>query len=113
MRLVTPTNTNKHNSLHPTTTTHFPGAITFVTATAFCWKLRTLVIGGYCILCMWGLYKALLAASPWQRRLCFLFPFVMRLHLVVLRCLKMAGGNTESMVHVYLQVRAYDDQPNC
>lgn len=79
------------------------GAITFVTATAFCWRIKWLLIFAYCVLCLWGLYKALLASSPWQRRLCFLFPFVMRMHLVVLRMFKLAGGNTESMVHVYLQ----------
>lgn len=104
------------------------GAVTFVTATGFCWKIKSMLLLGYCVLCLYGLYKviiiltlegvcvylykhnrslfrkALLASSPWQRRLCFLFPFVMRVHLVVLRMFKLAGGNTESMVHVYLQV---------
>lgn len=33
------------------------GAVTFVTATGFCWKIKSILILGYCVLCLYGLYK--------------------------------------------------------
>lgn len=33
------------------------GAITFVTATGFCWRIKSILILGYCVLCLYGLYK--------------------------------------------------------
>lgn len=50
------------------------------------------------------LSKALTAASRWQRRLCFLLPFIMRVCLTVFRVLKWGGGNPDSLIHVFLQV---------
>ncbi|KAJ4433698.1 hypothetical protein ANN_16009 [Periplaneta americana] len=49
---------------------------------------------------IWG---ALTAWSPWERRLCFLLPFVMRLLLCGLRYSPLGGGDPASLVHVILQ----------
>ncbi|KAJ9584372.1 hypothetical protein L9F63_021283, partial [Diploptera punctata] len=46
---------------------------------------------------------ALTAWSPWERRLCFLLPFVMRLLLCGLRYSPFGGGDPASLVHVILQ----------
>lgn len=85
-----------------------PGALPFVTASVFCSSgyLKWLTIVSYCILCLWGLQKALIAsgASPWQRRLCFALPFLMRVLLTILRISRFAGGNPKAMLHVFLQV---------
>ncbi|XP_055699938.1 progestin and adipoQ receptor family member 4 [Phlebotomus papatasi] len=81
------------------------GALPMVTATVFClgWKLKWSLILAYCMLSLWGLYKAMTALSPWQRRLCFLLPFMMRVLLTMLRTLKLAGGNPAALTHVFLQ----------
>jgi len=49
--------------------------------------------------------QALTAWSPWERRLCFLLPFVMRVLLCGLRYSPLGGGDPASFVHVVLQVR--------
>lgn len=49
--------------------------------------------------------QALTAWSPWERRLCFLLPFVMRVLLCGLRYSPLGGGDPASLVHVVLQVR--------
>ncbi|XP_058977717.1 mucin-5AC [Musca domestica] len=81
------------------------GALPFVTATTFCFspKWKSLIIVSYCLLSLWGLYKALTASSPWQRRLCFALPFSMRSILIFFRTLGLVGGNPVAMSHVYLQ----------
>ncbi|XP_073816912.1 uncharacterized protein [Musca autumnalis] len=81
------------------------GALPFVMATTFCFTLkwRTLVVASYCLFSLWGLYKALTASSPWQRRLCFALPFSMRSILIFLRTLGLVGGNPFALSHVYLQ----------
>jgi hypothetical protein len=48
--------------------------------------------------------QALTAWSPWERRLCFLLPFVMRVLLCGLRYSPLGGGDPSSLVHVVLQV---------
>lgn len=85
----------------------FSGALPFVTASVFCLGgfLKWLTIISYCILCLWGLQKALTAGSPWQRRLCFALPFLMRVLLTILRISRFGGGNPTAMIHVFLQVR--------
>jgi hypothetical protein len=82
------------------------GALPFVSASVFCMNgfTKWLTIGSYCLFCMWGLQKALTAGSPWQRRLCFALPFLMRVVLTILRLSKVAGGNPGAMTHVFLQV---------
>lgn len=50
------------------------------------------------------LLQAMCATSPWQRRLCFLLPFTMRVLLTLLRLTRFGGGNNTSMTHVFLQV---------
>ncbi|EAT35093.1 AAEL012718-PA [Aedes aegypti] len=84
------------------------GALPMVTATVYClgWPLKWLIIISYSMLCIWGLYKAMTASSPWQRRLCFLLPFMMRIMLTLLRISKLGGGNPSSLTHVFLQVRS-------
>ncbi|XP_069700169.1 progestin and adipoQ receptor family member 4 isoform X2 [Periplaneta americana] len=81
------------------------GALPMVYASVFClpWACRWLILSSYCLLSMWGLYKALTAWSPWERRLCFLLPFVMRLLLCGLRYSPLGGGDPASLVHVILQ----------
>ncbi|XP_021694745.1 progestin and adipoQ receptor family member 4 isoform X1 [Aedes aegypti] len=81
------------------------GALPMVTATVYClgWPLKWLIIISYSMLCIWGLYKAMTASSPWQRRLCFLLPFMMRIMLTLLRISKLGGGNPSSLTHVFLQ----------
>ncbi|KAJ8968924.1 hypothetical protein NQ314_002016 [Rhamnusium bicolor] len=48
---------------------------------------------------------ALTAWSPWERRLCFLLPFIMRILLWCLRITSMGGGDPAAFLHVILQVR--------
>ncbi|XP_055525535.1 progestin and adipoQ receptor family member 4 [Wyeomyia smithii] len=81
------------------------GAMPMVTATVYClrWPLKWFLIIAYSLLCIWGLYKAMTASSPWQRRLCFLRPFAMRTMLTLLRISKLGGGNPTSLTHVFLQ----------
>lgn len=80
----------------------FSGALPFVTASVFCFNsyLKWLTIISYSILCIWGLHKALIASgsSPWQRRLCFALPFLMRVVLMILRLMRIGGGNPNAMV---------------
>nr|XP_017031428.1 progestin and adipoQ receptor family member 4 isoform X1 [Drosophila kikkawai] len=82
------------------------GALPLVTATTLCFPpvLKWLIIVSYCLLSLWGLYKALTASSPWQRRLCFALPFAMRSILTFLRIRGMVGGSHMALSHVYLQV---------
>ncbi|KAH8409702.1 hypothetical protein KR222_002057 [Zaprionus bogoriensis] len=83
------------------------GALPLVTATTLCFTpvLKWFIIISYCVLSLWGLYKALTASSPWQRRLCFALPFAMRSVLTVMRIRGMVGGSHMALSHVYLQVR--------
>lgn len=85
---------------------YFAGALPFVTASVFCLGgfLKWLTIISYIILCLLCLQKALTAGSPWQRRLCFALPFLMRVLLTILRISRFGGGNPKAMVHVFLQV---------
>ncbi|XP_034484723.1 progestin and adipoQ receptor family member 4 [Drosophila innubila] len=82
------------------------GALPLVTATTLCFNpfIKWLIIFSYCLLSLWGLYKALTASSPWQRRLCFALPFTMRSVLTFLRIRGMVGGSHMALSHVYLQV---------
>ncbi|KAL1395059.1 hypothetical protein pipiens_002928 [Culex pipiens pipiens] len=81
------------------------GALPMVTATVYClgWPIKWFIIISYSLLCIWGLFKAMTASSPWQRRICFLLPFTMRILLTVLRISKVGGGNPTSLTHVFLQ----------
>lgn len=82
------------------------GALPLVTATTLCFtfKWKWCIIISYCLLSLWGLYKALTASSPWQRRLCFALPFTMRSILTFLRTIGVVGSNRITMSHVYLQL---------
>ncbi|XP_017467614.1 PREDICTED: uncharacterized protein LOC108359998 isoform X2 [Rhagoletis zephyria] len=82
------------------------GALPLVTATTFCFNftLKWFIIISYCLLSLWGLYKALTASSPWQRRLCFALPFTMRSILTLFRTIGVwVGGSRLALSHVYLQ----------
>nr|CAD7424877.1 unnamed protein product [Timema monikensis] len=81
------------------------GALPMVTATVYClpWVFRWIIIFFYCLLSIWGLYKAMTAWSPWERRLCFLLPFMMRVLLFILRNSSYGGGDPTGMMHVVLQ----------
>lgn len=43
------------------------------------------------------------AWSPWERRLCFLLPFVMRMSIWVMRASSYGGGDPAAFQHVILQ----------
>ncbi|XP_028048337.1 progestin and adipoQ receptor family member 4 isoform X2 [Monomorium pharaonis] len=57
----------------------------------------------YCSLSIWGLLKAMTARSPWERRLCFAPPFLMRMLIMTLRCFGIGGGSPEALIHIILQ----------
>lgn len=50
-----------------------------------------------------ALPMALMAWSPWERRLCFALPFVMRLGLTFLRVTGLGGGDPSALASVFLQ----------
>ncbi|XP_046397852.1 progestin and adipoQ receptor family member 4 [Ischnura elegans] len=81
------------------------GAMPMVSASVYClsWGWRSTLLSAYSILSLWGLYKALTAWSPWERRLCFALPFCMRAFLCCLRSSGLGGGDPSAMVHVVLQ----------
>nr|CAH7742376.1 unnamed protein product [Callosobruchus chinensis] len=81
------------------------GAMPMIFATTYCLPnhIKTFLITCYCLFSIWGLYKALIAWSPWERRLCFLLPFVMRILVWFLRLSKLGGGDPAALVHVILQ----------
>ncbi|XP_059086735.1 progestin and adipoQ receptor family member 4-like [Tigriopus californicus] len=81
------------------------GTLPCVTAATYCfppaWRyftLMTFVIGSF-----FSCYKAVTAKSPWQRRFSFLFPFLFRLIIVILRVSKIARGSPKAMPHLLLQ----------
>ncbi|KAK3924552.1 Progestin and adipoQ receptor family member 4 [Frankliniella fusca] len=80
------------------------GALPMVTATVYClpWNVRWLVISSYCLLSLCGLYKAMTAWSPWDRRLSFALPWVSRLVLCLVRAV-LGGGSPHNMLHLILQ----------
>lgn len=43
------------------------------------------------------------ANSAWNRRLCFLPGFIMRMIIITLRFLQLSGGAPESIIHIILQ----------
>lgn len=45
------------------------------------------------------------AWSPWERRLCFLLPFTMRMILCAVRFSSIGGGDPAAFIHLILQVR--------
>ncbi|XP_013161603.1 PREDICTED: progestin and adipoQ receptor family member 4 [Papilio xuthus] len=81
------------------------GAIPMVTATVYCAPapLRYAALAVYCLGSLLGLYKAMRAWSPWERRLCFAAPFCMRLLLAGARAARLGGGNPHAILHVFLQ----------
>ncbi|XP_065341052.1 progestin and adipoQ receptor family member 4 [Cloeon dipterum] len=81
------------------------GAMPMVIATVHCMPLllKYPLFAFYVVLSIWGLYKALTAWSPWERRLCFALPFLMRVFFCGLRSLGLAGGNPDALLHVILQ----------
>lgn len=88
----------------------------------------------YCFLSIWGLLKvyyillvkfsnfyyyvlvlyfkyisqAMNAKSPWERRLCFAPPFLMRMLVMTLRCFGIGGGSPDALLHIVLQVNVYN-----
>ncbi|XP_035736155.1 progestin and adipoQ receptor family member 4-like [Vespa mandarinia] len=57
----------------------------------------------YCFLSIWGLLKAMHARSPWERRLCFAPPFLMRMFIMTMRCFGIGGGSPKALTHIVLQ----------
>ena len=47
------------------------------------------------------------AQSPWERRLCFAPPFLMRMLVLILRCFGIGGGSPDALLHIVLQVKIY------
>ncbi|XP_022906420.1 progestin and adipoQ receptor family member 4 isoform X2 [Onthophagus taurus] len=81
------------------------GALPMVTATTYCLPIivRWFGIFSYSVLSLWGLYKAMTAWSPWERRLCFLLPFTMRMVLCFARYTNLGGGDPAAFTHIVLQ----------
>ncbi|KAK9505260.1 hypothetical protein O3M35_009351 [Rhynocoris fuscipes] len=81
------------------------GALPMVCASVYCLPrvLQWLIISCYCIFAIVGLFKAMSASSPWNRRLCFALPFLMRNLLCVLRLTKYGGGDPSCITYVILQ----------
>ncbi|XP_076251054.1 progestin and adipoQ receptor family member 4 isoform X1 [Rhynchophorus ferrugineus] len=81
------------------------GALPMLFSTSHCLPdvYKWSVILCYCLLSMWGLYKAMIAWSPWERRLCFLLPFLYRIGLWILRLTGIGGGDPTAFLHVFLQ----------
>ncbi|XP_063542517.1 progestin and adipoQ receptor family member 4 [Cydia strobilella] len=81
------------------------GAIPMVTATVHCAPapLRYSVLAVYSLGSLLGLYKAMRAWSPWERRLCFAAPFCMRVLLAGARAARLGGGCPHAILHVFLQ----------
>ncbi|KAK4883698.1 hypothetical protein RN001_007017 [Aquatica leii] len=81
------------------------GAMPMLLATTYCLPgtYRLLGVSSYCLSSLWGLYKAMNALSPWERRLCFLFPFCMRIVLCGLRFYNYGGGDPAAITHLILQ----------
>ncbi|XP_017796319.1 PREDICTED: progestin and adipoQ receptor family member 4 isoform X1 [Habropoda laboriosa] len=81
------------------------GAIPMMAATVHClpdgcWYCCIFI---YCFLCIWGLLQAMHARSPWERRLCFAPPFLMRMMVMTLRCFGIGGGSPDALLHIVLQ----------
>ncbi|CAH0673884.1 unnamed protein product [Spodoptera exigua] len=76
-----------------------------VTATVYCAPapLRYLALAVYSLGSLLGLYKAMRAWSPWERRLCFAAPFCMRVLLAGARAARLGGGDPHAILHVFLQ----------
>ncbi|CAG9769340.1 unnamed protein product [Ceutorhynchus assimilis] len=81
------------------------GALPLVFASTKCLPLvlSWSIITFYCLLSIWGLYKAMIAWSPWDRRLCYLLPFLTRICLWCLRLTSIGGGDPAAFLHVILQ----------
>ncbi|XP_012283066.1 progestin and adipoQ receptor family member 4 isoform X2 [Orussus abietinus] len=60
-------------------------------------------IAFYWFLSFWGLFKAMHAKSPWERRLCFSPPFLMRMLVLILRCNGIGGGSPDALGDIMLQ----------
>ncbi|CAD6215791.1 GSCOCG00000606001-RA-CDS [Cotesia congregata] len=56
----------------------------------------------YVFLSIWG-FSAMKAKSPWERRLCFAPPFMMRMIFLTLRCFHLTGGDPDNLTHIVLQ----------
>ncbi|KYN17669.1 Progestin and adipoQ receptor family member 4, partial [Trachymyrmex cornetzi] len=85
--------------------TNISGAIPMMAAAVHCladnvWYCCIFI---YCSLSVWGLLKAMTAKSPWERRLCFAPPFLMRMLIMMLRCFGIGGGSPEALIHIILQ----------
>ncbi|XP_006625123.1 progestin and adipoQ receptor family member 4 isoform X1 [Apis dorsata] len=81
------------------------GAIPMIAATIHClcdiyWYSCMFI---YCFLSIWGLFKAMNAQSPWERRLCFAPLFLMRMLVLILRCFNIGGGSPDALLHIVLQ----------
>ncbi|KAI5750330.1 hypothetical protein M8J76_014733 [Diaphorina citri] len=81
------------------------GALPMVFASVHCfsYNIRVIVIASYCLFSIWGLHKALIARTPWSRRICFALPFMMRNLLCLLRLTKYGGGAPDSLIPTILQ----------
>ncbi|XP_043260974.1 progestin and adipoQ receptor family member 4 [Colletes gigas] len=81
------------------------GAIPMITSFVHClpttyWYCCIFI---YCFLSIWGLLMAMHAYSPWERRLCFAPPFLMRMLVMTLRCFGIGGGSPDALHHIVLQ----------
>jgi len=84
------------------------GALTGVIAATYCLPayLSVLVVFIYALTCVLGLYRAVCAGcsgTPWDRRICFFFPVLIRVGIVFMRTFGYASGHPDSVAYVWLQ----------
>ncbi|CAG0917748.1 unnamed protein product, partial [Notodromas monacha] len=81
------------------------GALTTVTAACYCLSAlwRFVCVATYALLSLWGLSKVLVARDAVERRLSFLFMFLFRMGLLMLRLSPVGGGSPDALPGIILQ----------
>ncbi|CAG0886144.1 unnamed protein product [Cyprideis torosa] len=84
---------------------HVAGGLITVIAATYCLgqKVQSIIIAIYLSLGFWGLYKALVANNPLQRRLAFALLLSFRCLMLILRTREYGGGHPHALLHAVLQ----------
>jgi len=85
--------------------TQTTGGLVTICATIHCLSqnVQTKLLWTYGLLCLYCLYKALTAKCVWGRRFSFTAPFLVRMSMVILRFLRIGGGNPLAFSHIVKQ----------
>lgn len=85
--------------------TQTTGGLITICATIACMSesFQTKFLWTYGLLCLYCLYKTLTAKCLWGRRFSFTAPFLVRMSMVILRCLGFGGGHPMSFSHIVKQ----------